>query len=73
MLSSTPGRSDNVINYTDVGVNAHLEVFPVKLNALGSSLEVEARGHNELHGGPAQGNSHVLELPFAIILGHTTV
>ena len=29
------GRGDDVMDQTDVGVDAHLDVFPVKLNAPG--------------------------------------
>lgn len=61
------------MDQTDVGVNAHLDVFPVKLNAPGSNPEGDAAGHNELCGGPAQGSNHDLVLPFASIPRHDKV
>lgn len=67
------GRCDDVMDQTDVGVNAHLDVFPVKLNAPSSNPEGDAAGHNELGGGPAQGSNHDLVFPLAGIPGHDKV
>ena len=67
------GRGDDVMDQADVGVNAHLDVFPAKSMPPSSNPEGYATGHNEFGGGPAQGSNHYLVFPLASIPGHDKV
>ena len=57
------GRCVDVMDQTNVGVHALLDVLPVKLSALGSHSEGDVAGHNEHGGGPAPGSTHDLYSP----------